>query len=91
MIKEILAVLAGVSLKYSSISDGINISKTETLETVAQINCKKTANSVEIAEIISEIDRNGVEIPKKICVIPVISFGEDVSSHAGIYKESEEI
>ena len=91
MIKEILAVLAGVSLKYSSISDGLNISKTEILEMAAQIKYRKTANGAEITEMILESDGNGVEMLKEICKNPAIPFGNDISINAGIYEESEEI
>ena len=91
IIKEIFAVLVGVSIKYMSIPDGLDISKTEILEIAAQINCRKMANGAEITEIILGSDGNDMEMLKEICGIPVISFGEDVSSHAGIYKESEEI
>ena len=83
--------MAGISLKYLSMPDGLDISKTEIPETAAQIKYRKTANGVEITEIIRGTDGNDVEIPKEICGIPVIYLGEDISSRAGIYEESEEI
>ena len=79
------------SLKVIMIPDGLNISKTEIPETAAQIKYRKTENGVEITEIIRGTDGNEVEIPKEICGMPVVSLGEDISSNAGIYEESEEI
>lgn len=79
------------SLKTIIVTDGLDISKTEIPETAAQIKYRKTAKGVEITEIISGTDGNEVEIPKEICGMPVVSFGEDISSRAGIYEESEEI
>lgn len=79
------------SLKTIIVPDGLDISKTEIPETAAQIKYRKTANGVEITEIISGTDGNNAEIPKEICGMPVVSFGEDISSRAGIYEESEEI
>lgn len=79
------------SLKAIMIPDGLNISKAEIPETAAQIKYRKTANGVEITEMICGSGGNDAEIPKEICGMPVISFGEDISSNAGIYEESEEI
>lgn len=79
------------SLTAIIIPDGLDISITEIPKTAAQIKYRKTENGVEITEIIRGIDGNDVKIPKEICGIPVVSFGEDISSRAGIYEESEEI
>lgn len=79
------------SLKTIIVPDGLDISKTEIPETTVQIKYRKTANGVEITEIISGTDGNSAEIPKEICGMPVVSFDEDISSRAGIYEESEEI
>lgn len=79
------------SLKTIIVPDGLNILISEIPETAAQIKYRKTANGVEITEIISGTDGNDAEIPKEICGMPVVSFGEDISSRAGIYEESEEI
>ena len=79
------------SLQTIIVPDGLDISKTEIPETAAQIKYRKTENGVEITEIICGSGGNDAEIPKEICGIPVIPFGEDISSRAGIYEESEEI
>ena len=79
------------AIKLVILPDGLDISKTEIPETAAQIKYRKTANGVEITEIICGNGKNYMEIPKEICGIPVIPFGEDISSRAGIYEESEEI
>lgn len=79
------------SLKTIIVPDSLDISKAEIPRTAAQIKYRKTANVVEITEIISGSDGNDAEIPKEICGIPVVALGEDISSHAGIYAESEEI
>lgn len=79
------------SLKTIIVPDGLDISKTEIPETAAQIKYRKTENGAEITEIIYGSGGNDVEIPKEICGMPVVSFGEDISSRAGIYEESEEI
>ena len=79
------------SLKLIILPDEIDTTYVGIPETAAQIKYRKTANGVEITEMICGIGGNDAEIPKEICGIPVISFGEDISSRAGICEESEEI
>lgn len=79
------------SLKMVILPDTLDTTYVGIPETATQIKYRKTANGVEITEIISGTDGNDVEIPKEICGMPVVSFGEDISSRAGIYEESEEI
>ncbi len=88
IIKEIFAILAGISFKYLSMPDGLDISKTEIPKAAAQIKYRKTANGIEIKEISGV---SATEVLKKIYGLPVVYYGKDLSSRVGIYEESEEI
>lgn len=77
------------SLETIMIPDGLDIPEDAIPSAATQVRYKRTEKGMVITETTYRGGHR--EIPAEICGIPVISFGEDISSHAGIYEESEEI